>query len=154
MPTLFTPAALRTELQLAKYATWVTNQDRAAIMASINAIDQAIQIKRADVSAQEVLEAIDLRDLAYPAAGTLPAASQPIANSWFESITQRDAIRLQKDDGNDTTVLKNLKLLVVSSGQGSQARINALATRSGSRSEQLFGAGYVVSEQNVADALA
>jgi hypothetical protein len=48
---------------------------------------------------------------------------------------------MQKDDGTDTTVLKNLKLLLVAAGQGSQARIIALATRAGSRSEQLFGQG-------------
>lgn len=155
----FTLAALKTEITTDPVAIGynsnndVTNQNWIAIKNKINAVSQSINVPRTDVAASEILEAIDIRDLSYPNTGTLPAASQPIANSWFESITQRDAIRLQKDDGTDTTVIKNIKLLLVAAGQGSQARITALSTRRGSRAEQLFGTGFVVVEQQVADAL-
>lgn len=156
----FTLAALKAELTTDPASIGyntnsdVTNQNWLALKNKINAVSQAINIPRTDVASSEILEAIDIRDLAYPNTGTLPAASQPLANGWYESITsQGSAVRLVKDDGSDTTVIKNLKLLLVAVGQGSQARVVALSTRKGSRAEQLFGTGFAVSEQNVADAI-
>lgn len=151
----FTLAALKTELTTDPAAIGyntnndVTNQNWLALKNKINAVKSSIDVPRVDVAPSEILEAIDVRDLTVPAAVT----QAQLAASWLESLTQMPTVRLQKDDGTDTTVIKNIKLLVVSGGQGSQTRINALATRKGSRAEQLFGAGFVVSEQNVADAI-
>lgn len=156
----FTLAALKSELTLDPAAIGyntnndVTNQNWLALKNKINAIKQTIDVPRTDVAPSEILEAIDIRDLAYPNTTTLPAASQPLANGWWESISsQSGQIRMQKDDGSDTTVLKNLKLLLVATGQGSQARVIALSTRKGSRAEQLFGTGFAVAESQVADAI-
>jgi hypothetical protein len=151
----FTLAALKTEITTDPAAIGyntnndVTNQNWLALKNKINAVKPSIDVPRVDVAPSEILEAIDIRDLAIPGSVTQPG----LAASWLESLTQLASVRMQKDDGTDTTVLKNVKLLVVSAGQGSQARINALATRKGSRAEQLFGTGFAVSEQNVADAI-
>lgn len=109
-------------------------------------------IKRTDVTAQEVLEAIDIRDFTYPGTAQLPAASQPLATAWLESATRQEFLRFVTDAGVDTTVLKNLKLMLVTTGQGSTARINALATRPGSRAESLWGRGTIIPQIDVARA--
>jgi hypothetical protein len=151
----FTLAALKSELTLDPAAIGynsnndVTNQNWLALKSKINAVKQTIDVPRIDIAPSEVLEAIDIRDLTVPGSVTQPT----LACSWLESLTQMPTVRVQKDDGTDTTVLKNLKLLLVGAGQGSQARLTALSTRKGSRAEQLFGTGFTVSEPNVADAL-
>lgn len=108
--------------------------------------EAAITIRRADIAAQEVLEAIDNRDfVATPDAAHV---------AWFESATQQTAIRLINADGTDTRVLGNLRRLLQNPGpQGSRDRLNVIANRLGSRAEQLFGPDTVVSIQDVVDAL-
>jgi hypothetical protein len=112
----------------------------------------ASSIRRTDVTPQEILEAIDIRDLSFPGTGTLPAAAQPLATAWLESATQQQRLRLQTDAAVDTTVLKNLRLMLVAAGQGSTARVNALATRAGSRAESLWGRDTRVTDLQVAQA--
>lgn len=153
----FTTAQLKAELQndptALGYAAKYESNDPQGAADLLNAVRQTISVKRSDVMASEILEAIDIRDLVYPGTGQLPAASQPLANAWMESILQLTRCRLAKDDGTDTTVLKNLKLLLTATGQGSKDRIVALSLRTGSRAEQLFGAGTAITASDVANAL-
>jgi hypothetical protein len=61
-------------------------------------------------------------------------------------------IRLMNDDGTNTRVLTNLVRLL-NNTNGTQTRLTAVATRPGSRSEELFGTDQVVSADQVAHAL-
>lgn len=152
----FSLAALKTELTTDPrsygYAPLVSSSNYLGLKALVNQIRATIQVKRADITASEILEAIDTSDFQ-----TSPA---PVtgAIAWFESSTQQSSLRLTNDDGSDTRVLKNLKNLFLPNGAAganpqTRARLNAIALRDGSRAEELFGVGYVVSEQNIADAL-
>lgn len=141
-------AQLKAELQADPigygYAPLVAARDAGALSAMLNLARDgtnggaAISIKKTNISANDVLEAIDNRDL--PAAGGW--------QSWFESITQRDNIRLINDDGTDTRVLGNFKR-ILANAQNSQTRLSALAVRSGSRAEQIFGRDSVVTTDDV-----
>lgn len=110
--------------------------------ALLNEIQAGITIRRTDISPNEVLEAIDTRDF------TLTNTTSE--NSWFESVTQLRMIRFTLDDGTDTVVLGNLKRLLQNpGGQGSRARVIALAIRAGSRAEQLWGRGTIITDVDV-----
>lgn len=130
------------------------NEPKADITPWADAVVSAM--KRTDVSSQEILEAIDIRDFVFPGTNNLPAASQPLATSWLESATRQDRLRFVTEAGADTTVLKNLKLLLLAPGatndRGSTVRINALATRPGSRAESLWGRETYVPPIDVARA--
>jgi hypothetical protein len=130
------------------YAAFIAAHDRVGLANLMNTPNAAFQVKRTDITPQDVLEAIDIRDLAYPNVSQVAAANQPLVNSYFESFTQLARVRFEKDDGTDTTILKNLKLVLVGVGQGSQARVIALSTRAGGRAEFLWGVS--VTEQNIA----
>ena len=105
----------------------------------------AITTRRADIAPSEILEAIDNRDF-----GANPASS---LLTWFQALMGQRTIRLQTDAGADTNVVANLRRLVTSNTNGSLTRLNAAATRFGSRAEQLFGAGVFVDSSDVARAL-
>lgn len=146
--------ALRTEIQTDPqtygYAAYVTAGNDEGVAALLNKVrdgtdgEAAITVRRRDVAPLEILEAIDIRDFtASP--GTLSA-------SWFESITQYPTVRLANDDGSQTRVKNNLDR-VLADTQGSQTRLNAIARRNGSRAEQLFRTGVVVTYYDVARAL-
>lgn len=156
MSTPFTKEALTAEITndpaVLGYAQFKATGDRFGLMGLINAAVAANQVKRTDVMAVEVLQAIDIRDLAFPGTGQVAVANQPLATAWFNAAVSQPKIRFVNEDGTDTQELKNFKLLVVSPGNGSQARLVALSTRNGSRAEALWGAGFTVSEQMVADA--
>jgi hypothetical protein len=103
-----------------------------------------ITVRRSNILSTELLEAIDTRDFVTNAT--------TIQASWFESITQAPMIRLMNDDGTNTRVLTNLVRLL-NNTNGTQTRLTAVATRPGSRSEELFGTDQVVSADQVAHAL-
>jgi len=105
----------------------------------------AITARRADITPSEILEAIDNRDFAANPASSLLA--------WFQALMGQRTIRLQTDAGADTNVVANLRRLVTSNTNGSLTRLNAAATRNGSRAEQLFGAGTWIDPLDVAKAL-
>jgi len=124
------------------------NRDGVTACPENAVVGAAISIKRPDVSPSEILEAIDIRDFpASPAA----VANIPLAQSWLESVTQFASIRFTKEDGTKTTARKNIDRLV-GNGNLSQDRLDAIATRFGSRAEQLFGAGTSVTLQDIATA--
>jgi hypothetical protein len=107
----------------------------------------AITVRNPSISAADLLEAIDNRDFA-----TSPNAAHV---AWFESITQqRTTIALLNEDGSNNRVLGNLNRLITSDTQGSRTRLLALATRRGSRAEQLWGPGTVVTIDDIGRALA
>jgi hypothetical protein len=113
------------------------------------AANGSITVKRIDCNPAEILEAIDVRDLAT--AGLPAGMSVPLAQSWLESVTQFARIRLANDDGTKTLTRRNIDRLVASTN-GSQARLDAVAVRLGSRAEELFGAGVVVTRDDVGSA--
>lgn len=134
--------ALKNELVNDPTARGYTGKPDNQCTALLNELQGGITIRRTDIAPNEVLEAIDTRDFQ----GTLTTAEC----SWFESVTQLRSLRLSLDDGSDTLVLGNLKRLLANPGtQGSRARIIALANRQGSRAEQLFGRGTVVTDADV-----
>jgi hypothetical protein len=104
----------------------------------------AITIRRSDLTRQEVLEAIDVRDFISNA--------NALQASYFESVTQSDNIRLIRDDGSDTTLLANM-VRAVNNTNGSQTRLRAMAVRAGSRAEELWGRDTFVTNVDVALAL-
>jgi hypothetical protein len=134
--------ALKNELVNDPTARGYAGKQDNACTALLNEIQAGITIRRNDIAPNEVLEAIDTRDFQT----TLATAEC----SWFESVTQLRTLRLSLDDGSDTLVLGNLKRLLQNPGpQLSRARVIALANRSGSRAEQLFGRGTVVTDADV-----
>lgn len=128
---------------LADIMNWPRNGTTASPVNAV--VGAAITIRRPDISPNEVLEAIDSRDF---------IASPGIAHvAWFESVTQLRSMRLVDDAGVDTRVLGNLKRIVNNTPQGSQSRLNTLASRVGSRTEQLFGAGIELTHSDIGTAL-
>lgn len=104
-----------------------------------------ITVRRPDITAAEVLEAIDNRDfVATPNAAHV---------AWFGSVTRQESVRLVTDAGVDTRILGGLRRLLDNADtQGSRARLGAIANRLGSRAEQLFGAGTLVRHEDVTKA--
>lgn len=107
--------------------------------------DGIIRIKRDDIQPAEVFHAIALADLINN-----PGASQL---EWFNALLHATFdIRLVDASGQDTPVAANVKALV-RAGTPTLARLQALATRVGSRAEELFGPRTVLTHLDVAKAL-
>lgn len=107
--------------------------------------DGKISVKRADVSPNEIIEAIDIRDFVAAPPGV---NNNQLAASWFESMSQLRTVRLVNDAGTNTRVFSNIQRLLAN-GSASETRLNAVSSRPASRAEELFGAGTVVSAQDV-----
>jgi hypothetical protein len=125
------------------YAPLIADTNNPALAAMLNLPRTAILLPRPDVSPLEILEAIQVAHFI--------ASPNLLMASWFESLTQFPSVRILKDDGNDTRVMTNL-MAILTNGSASETRLRALAKRSGSRIEQLFGIGTIVSVQEVIDA--
>jgi hypothetical protein len=106
----------------------------------LNTVRAGITVRRANIAASEVLEAVAQSDF----------VSNPnlLLGSYFESVTQQPTIRLENDDGSDTRILTNLKQCF-SPSTASRTRLNAIANRTGSRAEQLFGRDTVLSADDI-----
>lgn len=140
-------AALKNELTADPLAIGYATMSDAAAADALNLVRATITVRRKDILPQEVLEAIDSRDFV----GT----PNPAHVAWFESVTQLRAMRLENDDGTETTTLGNLRRLLSSpTPQGSRARLTGVVTRQGSRAEQLFGTGAAIEHIEVAQARA
>jgi hypothetical protein len=121
--------------------------DDSIVADILNVARAAIQIKRADVSPSEIFHALDLVDLQ-----SNPGAA---SNSWMEAVlTAPFTVRLQNDNGTDTSVMTNLVSLLKVGTTATKTRVLALATRAGSRAEQLFGANTFITASDVAIARA
>jgi hypothetical protein len=154
-----TSAALANEIntdpQTYGYSTHVATGNDQAIADLLNKPrdgtdgEAAISVKRADCTPEEIMEAIDVRD--FPASPT-NVSNLTLAGSYLESVMQFPRIRLLSDAAGKTLIRKNIDRLVADTN-GSQARLDAVAVRIGSRAEQLFGTGVRVTSSDVAKAL-
>jgi hypothetical protein len=109
--------------------------------------DNQYRTRRADISGQELLEAIDLRDFTTPA-GTLAEYNA----AYLESVLQQPRIAIGLPDGSGDNLIKDNLDLLLNNTNGSQTRLNQLRFRFVSRAEQL-GVGRVT-PGNVIDARA
>lgn len=114
--------------------------------------EAAITVRRADILPQEIWGAILVTDYtalpASPNAGQLSAERRYL--SWLTGLAAQPSVRLLNDDGTDGPVVTNLTAMF---NGATRARLIALASRPGSRAEQLWGAGTTITTQNVSDAL-
>lgn len=140
--------ALKTELQTDPnaygYAAHIAAGQLADIATKLNLVRPQITIPRPDVPPMEVLEVIKVTDFV--------ASPNLLWGSWFESITQAPTLTVLKPNGTDTRLMTNLMSLLTN-GSASETRVRALATRTASRAEQLFGAGTSVRWEDVHTAL-
>ena len=146
-------AELRADPAALGYAPHVVVGDQAAhrvLEEMIGLVRGTVAIKRADCRPVEILEAIDIRDFA---ATPTNVSNVPLAASWFESVTQFAAIRLTNENNQKSQIRKNIDRLVGDTN-GSQARLDAVAVRAGSRAEQLWGVGSLVRYWDIGQALA
>jgi hypothetical protein len=147
----FTLQALATEINTDPtglgYAAFVSAHDRPGLAVVMNTARAGITVKRNDVMASEVIGAVDSRDFV-----TTPNAAHV---GFIQALLTKGApLQFQDASGNDTNILANIRRLLVADDatHTSRAALTALATRLGSRSEQLWGTGFQVNEQNIADA--
>ncbi len=113
-----------------------------AVADLINAVRAGSSVPRASIPIEEFLDAIFLLDMTPD----LTDAQQ----AYFVSITGQASLRLQRPDGSDTNIIKALSTFI--SGD-SLTRLQALAVSEGTRSEELFGAGVMVTNKDIAEAL-
>lgn len=137
----FTLQQLKNELTTDPTSLGYVGQPDNVCTGIINLARAGITINRADITPQELLEAIDIRDFNATNA-TVPACA------WFESLTQMKSIRLRNDDNTTTRSRTNLNRMLDDT-QGSQTRFTTLQTRQGSRAEQLWGRDTVITDADI-----
>lgn len=142
-------AALKTELQTDPnaygYAPLIAAGNMQGLADKLNQVRAAISIPRPDVTPDEVLEAIRLSDLR--------SATTAVQAAYMQSLLVLPNIRILKENGTDARVLTSL-MDILTNGSASETRLRALATRSGSRAEQLFGPGAWLTWSDITTALA
>lgn len=151
-------AALKTELNTDPtalgYAAPRTAGDDVTLAGIVNLLRATIQIRRADISASEIANAIDVAD--YTALPGSPTAAQLSSErrflAWITGILTVGSVRLLNDDGTNAPAITNFQAMFPA-GSATRTRLLALASRNGSRAEQLFGAGTVITSADVAKAL-
>lgn len=115
----------------------------------------AITVRKDAIASKDIYEAIDIGD--YTALPGNPNASQLSTErrflAWLTGLAAIPTVRLLNDDGSNTPVITNLQT-AFPAGSGTRTRLVALASRNGSRAEQLFGRNAVVTYHEVASALA
>jgi hypothetical protein len=137
---------LNTDPNAYGYAPLIAIGNDQGLADMLNLPRAAIVMPRPDVSPLEILEAIKVTDF-------IASTNQSILyGSWFESVTQYPSVRILKTDGSDTRLMTNMMTLLVNGSQ-SEVRLRALASRPGSRAEQLFGVGTTVAHMDIAQAL-
>jgi hypothetical protein len=142
------------------YSNFIQNGDDAGLAFQLNLVRTGsnggpqIIVKRSDISKSDVWHAIDVGDYtALPANPNNTQLSQERRFlSWMEGLANIDRVQLLNNDGSDTQVFKNFNAMFPS-GTGTRDRLLNLATRNGSRSEQLFGTNSFVTILNIAQAL-
>lgn len=126
------------------YAPLIVAHDYTGLADAVNLPRAAIVMRRPDIAPLEILEAIAVQDF-ISNANSLGAV-------WLQSLLAYPSIRILKDNGSDTRVMSNI-LRLLTNGSGSETRIRELASRPGSRAEQLWGMGFTVTREQVAGAL-
>ena len=142
-------AALKTEITTDPnaygYAEFIATRTDWKVAALLNKTRAAIAVPRADVTPLEILEAIKVTDFVSNA-NALYAA-------WFQALAAYPSIRILNENATDTRVMTNL-MTILANGSASENRLRALASRPGSRAEQLFGVGVTVADGDIGKALA
>lgn len=137
------------------YAAHVAANRPGDVAALLNEVRATITVRRADIASAEIVQAIDVAD--YTALGANPTAAALSTErrylGWLALLAAAPTVRLLNDDGSNTPVVANL-LAMFPNGSGTRTRLTAIASRFGSRAEQLFGTGSVVSATDVGEALA
>lgn len=132
-------ATLKEELALPAYAEAIALGWNEGIAAMLNAVDQAININRASVTTDEIIDAIAPAD--------------------FAALTQLPLLRLsiilQKENfsvkgGN---ARQSLLDIFPAGATATRTALAALRQRKGSRAEELFGVDVKVTSNDVAAAL-
>jgi hypothetical protein len=149
-----TALGLKAMVATAEGGTSLGSTRDADIVGALNLARVSIQVKRSDITGQEVLQAITVAD--YTALPGTPTAAQLSSErrylAWLTGLCAVPTVRLLNDDGTDGPVIANLKAMFAP-GTGTLTRLQALQTRNGSRAEQLFGAGAAVTVSDVSLAL-
>lgn len=142
-------AALKTELQTDPnaygYAPLIAAGNMQGLADKLNQVRANISIPRPDVAPDEVLEAIRVSDLR--------SATTAVQAAYMQSLLVLPNLRILKGNGTDARVLTNL-MDILTNGSASETRLRALATRTGSRAEQLFGPGAFLGWTDITTALA
>jgi hypothetical protein len=142
-----TSAELATEIQndptSRGYAAQIALRSDQGVANLLNEVLATISIKRSDISPDQVLENITVSDFKV-----LTVAQ----GAYFQSLMNRTKLRLQTDAGVDTGIKTSLVAMLNNTG-GTLTRLGALQTRNGSRAEQLWGEGTMISASDVARAL-
>ena len=138
---------LRTDPLGYGYAEWVADGSDQALGDLLNhvrdgvtaprdgkPIGAAIRVDRLDVTPIELLDAVDPRDL----------DPSPAVAAWFQALASRPQI--------PAALVTRLGAHLAPASEA-RARLAARLTRTGSRAEQLFGAGAWVRHEDVAHAL-
>lgn len=133
-------------------ALYTAGNDQGAADA-LNLRRATVTIRRADIAAKELWEAIDVADMtalpASPTAAQLSTERRQLA--WLSGLPNIGALRLLNDDGTNAPPVANL-VAMFAAGTLTRTRITALGTRQGSRAEQLFGRDVAVSADDIARA--
>ena len=127
------------------YAEFLATRTDWKVTALVNKVRAAISVPRPDVTPLEILEAIKVTDF-ISNANALYAA-------WFQALATYPSVRILNENATDTRVMTNL-MTILANGSASENRLRALASRPGSRAEQLFGVGVTIADGDIGKALA
>lgn len=124
------------------------------IAAVLNLPRATITVQRDDISSQEIVQAITVADFvtvgATPTAAALSSERRYLA--WMTMLASVPRVRLFNDNGSNGPVVENL-IAMFPAGTGTFTRLAALASRQGSRAEQLFGRNARVTNLDVSAAV-
>jgi hypothetical protein len=136
-------AALRAELLTDPLTLGYAGLSDVQASARLNATDTGRTRRRADVASSEIAQAILVAD--YTALGGNPTAAALSTErrylAWLALIAAAPTVRLLNDDGSNTPVIDNL-MAMFPAGSGTRTRLQALATDTISRADEL-GLGAV-----------
>jgi hypothetical protein len=111
-----------------------------------------ITVRKPDVDVARLIEAIDLAD--WTALGASPTAAQLSTErrqigylNTLASLGTAGKVRTVNDDGTNAPVATNL--LSIFPASPTRTRLNAAATRNGSRAEERFGPNVQVTKDDV-----
>jgi len=145
-------AALKTELQLPAYAQALANGDVGTLAEMLNAVSDAIVIPRGDIGRQKSIEILApvIITLLQQTANPDPVISGN-AKFWLGAYDRLIA---------PIEIVHTSALLVIGmmdnlrdQGFMTQAQHDEFLTRTGSRCEQMFGAGETVNMADVIESL-
>jgi hypothetical protein len=134
-------ALTNNQLLAAPYAAGADNVV-AQLLAQVRA---GITVNRRDIAPVELLDVLDARDF-QPNTQVTTLAAQ-----YFGALLRLERIPLTTPGGAKNLIRANLDRAVLNTN-GSQTRLDALAVRTGSRFEQLFGEGLLPTADDVSAA--